>query len=121
MPGDFLFCQGTDDYLLTKGYGEVIKKEQQERLRIPRPLLSEDELDRLSQKLASLKPGCRVSLSLFQEDTAAEDPPLGYLYSREGCLKKIDSHRRLLILRENSSLDEVILSLDDILDISIEE
>ena len=64
---------------------------------------------------------CRVSLSLFLEDTAAEDPPLGYLYSRQGCLKKIDSHRRLLILRENSSLDEVILSLDDILDISIEE
>ena len=100
-----------------KGYEEVIKKEQQERLRIPRPLLAEDELEQLSRKVSALKPGCRVRLSLFQEDTAAADPPLGYLRSQEGRVKKIDPLRRTLTLKADPPSEEILLSLDDILDV----
>lgn len=94
-----------------KGYDTEIAGRQARLSLIPRPILSEERQEELSDKLRQLQKGMAVEIACFQEDTAHR--PFGVYAVLEGRVAGVDTFQRTI------TVDNKRIRLDDLLDIAI--
>lgn len=112
-----------------RGYDEQLAEEKQRSERVHRRILTEEEMNRLSDKLLQLHKGMTVTVRYFKEDTAhPEQPPVGVYVDITGRVQRIDSVCRTLqiagVTVPFGALDELIgdgiREIDEFLGISEE-
>ncbi|MCD8019019.1 MAG: YolD-like family protein [Clostridiales bacterium] len=95
-----------------RGHGERLEQENEKLNLVEKITLSEEESERLSEKIAQVKKGMLITITCFQ---AESDSDLGQYKDLTGTVTLFDPVYRHI------RLDETMISFSDILDISGKE
>lgn len=88
-------------------HGSNVKKMMLERKRIPKPVLSSDQIEELNDKLVlAIEDEREIEVAFYNS---------GYVLLAEGVIKKVDINQKLLVL------PDIKIKLDDILQIEFKE
>ena len=82
-----------------RGYEDRLAEEKQRARRVPKRLLTEEEVERISDRLLQVTRGMTLTVEYFQPDTAhPEQPPVGEYRTLTGTVEGIDPVRQQLRL-----------------------
>ena len=96
-----------------RGYDEQLAAEKQRTERVPKRILTEEEMSALSDRLMQVTKGMTITVRYFKEDTAhPEIPAVGNYITLTGKADRIDPVFRTL------QVGETVVSFEDLVEIS---
>lgn len=100
-----------------RGYENEIAEEKWKQTRVPKKMLSEDEMAELSDCLMQVKKGMVVTIRYFKEDTEHPAiPPLGNYETISGSVEMIDPVFRQVAISDGHT--KVTIHFDDLEEVS---
>ena len=95
-----------------RGYDEQIAAEKQRTERVPKRILTEEEMSALSDKLMQVTKGMTVTVRYFKEDTAhPEVPAVGSYIMLSGTVERIDPVFRTL------QIGDTVVPFEDLVEV----
>ena len=96
-----------------RGYDEQLAAEKQRTERVPKRILTEEEMSALSDKLMQVTKGMTITVRYFKEDTAhPEVPAVGSYITLSGTVERIDPVFRTL------QIGDTVVSFEDLVEVS---
>ena len=100
-----------------RGYEEEIAEEGRKRTRVPKKILPEEDVERISALLLQLRKGMKITAGYFKEDTLhPASPPLGTYEKVSGTVVRIDPVFQKLCVSDGEG--EVVIEFDDLAELS---
>ena len=96
-----------------RGYDEQLAAEKQRTERVPKRILTEEEMSALSDRLMQVTKGRTVTVRYFKEDTAhPEVPAVGSYIMLSGTVERIDPVFRTL------QIGDTVVPFEDLVEVS---
>lgn len=100
-----------------RGHSERLGVEVEKLLRVPKIELSEDEAEKLSDKLAKIEKGMDITVMHFLPDVP--DSSVGYYVRTSGKIVEIDTIFQKLKITDKENGAILIVKFDDIIDVTL--
>lgn len=96
-----------------RGYDEKLAEEIEHAEYVTKRIMSDEEMEKLSNKLIQISRGMTITATYFEEDTAQlKDPPVGKYVTCSGKVGNIDPVFRTL------RIEDTVIPFEDLLDLS---